>query len=397
MFGRKKKHKRSGKGGGFLVGSEAYDILCGDGYTRLSNNPEVQMATGYIADLISSMTIRLMRNTEHGDDRVRNALSRKIDIAPCAYMTRKTWMYNIVRNMLIEGNQIVLPYMHGWDVGDLELLSPASVSLVADGEHGYRIIYKGQEYHPDDVLHFQVNPDPDYPWKGMGYRTVLKDIVGNLKQAGATKKAFMSSKWRPSVIVKVDGMVDDFSSPEGRAKLAKQYIETNEVGEPWMIPADQFEITQIKPLSLTDLAINDAVTLDKKTVAGVFDVPPHVLGAGTFSKEEHRNFINTRIMPLAQIIQQELPRKLIWSENMYFRLSSLSLYGYDMQELAAVGDTLSSHGIMTGNEVRNWIGEAPREGLDELTILENFIPVAMSGQQQKLLGGDGDNEGANSK
>ena len=232
----------------------------------------------------------------------------------------------------------------------------------------------GQEYDPNDVLHFVLNPGSYYPWKGEGYRVALTDVANNLKQAATTEKSFMSSNWKPSIIVKVDALTDEFASAEGRSKLLREYIDTAQAGEPWMIPSEQFSVEQVRPLTLSDLALADFVQLDKRTVAAILGVPPFVLGIGDFHRDAWNNFISSTIMPVAKNIEQEMTKKL--------------LYNYDLRDLAAVANDQYVRGIMTGNEVRDWIGLSPLSGLDDLVILENYIPRGMIGDQNKLNGGD---------
>ncbi len=385
FFKRRKQGARAEPKAGLVYSSDLYDILCCSSYTRLSENPEVQMAVGYIADLISSMTIHLMKNTADGDIRIQNELAKKVDINPSNISTRKNWMYNIVRNLLIEGNQVVYPKFQGDFLDDLISLPPSSVSFVPGESNNYWVDYLGKRYDSNEILHFEINPDPNFPWKGQGYRAALRDVIHNLKQAAETKRGFMESKWKPSVIVRVDALAEEFAGQAGRSKFLKEYIEAQEAGQPWVIPSELSDIQQIKPLSLNDLAITDAVTIDKKTVAGIIGVPPYVVGAGDFNPDEHRNFIDTYIMPKVQIIEQELTRKLLWSPDLYFKLNSRTLYGYNIKDLSTVGQELYVRGIMSGNEVRNWINLPPEKGLDERVILENYIPVGMIGDQKKLI------------
>jgi len=371
----------------FLVGDS--EDICPTGYTRLDQVPAIVAGYHRIAELAASLTIHLMENTEDGDVRIINELSRKIDIEPAKYMTRSTWMEFILMNLFLygRGNSIVRVKTRAGILQDLQPIPASRVQLIPDATgYGYTINIDGVSYDPDDLLHFVYNPDKDYPWKGRGMTVVLKDLAENLRQAAATEKGFMRSEWKPSIIVKVDALTDEFASPEGRKRLLQDYISTGAAGEPWMVPAGQIDIEQIRPLSLADLAINDTVQMDTRTVAAIIGVPPFVLGAGDYNQQEWNNFIATKLRPLMVSIQQEMTRKLILSPKWYLKFNILSLMDYDLQSIANVFTTLQDRGDVTGNEVRDRIGLSPKEGLDELNILENYIPADKSGDQKKLVG-----------
>lgn len=366
-------------------------VICPPGYHRLDEAPEVAAAVWWISDMAASMTIQLMRNGPNGDTRVKDALARKVDIEPWSLSTRQNFMGWIFTTMLLRGDAFVLPRTAAGRLQDLIPMPGARAQLRPDGEP-YEVVWKGLAFRPDEVLHFPLRPDLREPWRGQGLQLQLQQVVDCIMQTSATKLAYMSSEYKPPLIVAVN-TDSDLADDDKREAFIESYLHRKDPSQPLVIPADLMTVTQAKPLSLTDLAIRDGIELNKRDVAALLGVPAYVVGVGTFNREEHNAFIRTKLMGYVEIVRQELTKKLLLEPDLYFRMNARSLFAYDLKELAGISRENYVRGLMTGNEARNWMGLPPLEGLDELVILENFIPKSAIGDQQKLQPKEEDTNG----
>lgn len=372
----------------WLTGESSSNLLLPAGFQPVTKNEEVRKCIHKIADLVSSMTIMLMENGETGDIRLKNELSKKIDVYPNNFMVRKNFIYKIVVDMISWGNSVVYPKISGGLLDNLVLWDISNISYRGDSE-SYEIILNGfNRFDPNELLHFVLIPDDVFPFKGQGFIPVVKDTIANIVQANTTKTGFLQSKWRPSLIIKVESDAEGMQIKEEREKILNSYVGDTESGEPWIIPASEIDVREIRPLSLQDLAIQEGLTLDKKAVAAAFGVPAYMLGVGNFNKDEYNNFISSVIMPIAKVIEQELSKKLVYSPNWYFKFNSRSLMQYDLTELTGHVKEMVTTGMMNRNEGRNNFDLSPIEGLNEFVVLENFIPVSEVGNQKKLEGGE---------
>lgn len=382
----KPKNKRSSV---VVADSTYFTDACAEGYVPLNKCPEIVAGCRKIAELVGSMTIQIWQNSENGDTRIVNELSRKLDINPNSAMTRKTFIEAVVMNLLLygNGNSVVLPETEGGKIAELIPIPAEIVSFTPEPNSltKYKVGINGQLFDNTDVLHFTLNPDKHYLWKGKGLKVCLQDLAELLAQGIKTQKAFMRSEWKPSLVIKVDALDEEFASQTGRKNLLKNYIETSEAGEPWVIPSEQIDIEQIRPLSLSDLAIADTLTLNKKTVAAVLGVPAYILGIGEFNEAEWNNFINTTIKSIAMTIQQEMTKKLLISPQWYVKFNLWSLMSWNLQTISSILLEGSKSGFVSGNEWREKVGLERADGLDEFRVLENYIPNDMIGQQSKLI------------
>lgn len=383
LFTRSKEKKSKAQMA--LIQSIEEAIECG--YVPLSKEPTIVTGCEKIADLVSMVSWHIMANTAEGDVRVENELSRKIDILPNQYVTRADFFKFVVMTLLLygDGNAIVRVVTENGYLRDLIPIAASRVSFLDTSDDGYVVYIDGVQQDPRDLIHIRLHPDEFKYWKGRGIKVTAKTVAENLVQGSATERAFMKSKWKPSMVVQVDALTEEFASPEGRRKLLDSYVKSSAAGDPWLIPAEQFKVETVKPLSLNDLAISDTMKLNKYAAAAIVGVPPFMVGVGGFNQAEYNNFINTTVKSIVNTIQQELTRKLILSEKWYIRGNVWSLMDWDMGTVANVFNSLSDRGFVTGNEVRDHLNLTPREGLDVLRVLENYIPADMTGLQKKLI------------
>ena len=354
-----------------------------EGYHRLNDAPEVCSCINRMAAIISSPTIYLMRNAKGGDKREKTALSRFVDVTPCPGMTRQVWMSWIAATLLSggDGNAFCLPVFRGSELAALRPMPGAQLIDDADDDL-YRVSWRGAQYEPDHILHFRLFSDPAHPWRGRGYRLQARAVAESLMQSAAIRATLSSPDYKPPVVISVDSDAD-LHGREGREQFRKDYLEDNEPGEPWILPSGLVKVQQIKPLTLTDLAIKDTVELDKKTVAAIFGVPLFLLGIGSYNESEYNNFIKTVIEPICIGIEQELTQKLLISDQMYFQFNRRRLYSYDLKSLIEMDLAMSDRGFLNGDEVREDAYRDPA-GLTDFRPLENFIPWDKAPDQKKL-------------
>ena len=355
------------------------------GYITLDKSPEIQTGIMRIAQLVSIMPIHLMENGEKADKRIHNELARLVDISPSPIISRQLWMQKIVTDMITHGNAYVLPITKKGLLTELRPLPHDSVEMT-DREHDYELRYKGRKYERGEMLNFVYNPDPEKPWHGRGLSAPLGQIARSLAQTKATAESLKQNPV-PPIIVGVKELIEELQTEEGRERIERVYLKRKAAGQPWIIPAEGFDVKELRPMSLKDLAVPESLGIDTKLAAAIIGVPAFVLGAGEFNRDEWNLCISTTIPPITQAIEQELTRVLLIKPEWHYVIDFFKVMKYDLNVLRTFLMTGFDRGVFNGNEIRSVIGFDAAEGLDEYMALENYIRVKDAGRQKKLKGG----------
>jgi phage portal protein BeeE len=388
---------RNGKVG-IVKSHDFFTNDCSDGnYIPLIRNDTVYSCINYVATIVASISIKQYEYNETGGKKsIYDGLTRILNDLPNDTQTRYTFMHDLVSRILIDGEAYAIMVPQKITVQGEKKIGIGQIILV-DGVNSLNGKYfaNGQSIDPKDLMIFTNSSI------SVTLSALLKEVIKNLSLGDETKSVFYSGAYMPNLLFKVNSdsdlwdteksEVDESGRPivtETRVeKIINRFFKPKK-GNPIVIPDGKFEMEQIKPLSMKDIALNESIQLDKKRVASIIGVPGYVVGEGVFTEVEFTHFVSTKIAPLCIMIEKELTRKILFSNTRAFSFNVNSLLRGKPSERLAIYQTMGTLGAITSNEVRESEGFDWLEGGDEIIIIGGGVAETLSNINKKSEGGD---------
>lgn len=278
--------------------------------------------------------------------------------APNAEMTAYEFRMWVVVDSLLRGTGYAQVRRNGrGKVVELWPLLAREVSAIRD-EDGNLWFKVGQnDYLPDsDVLRIQI-----LPYGGIIGQSLIdlqSGTLGGYKAANDTAAEFLKNDGQIGKYVKLPGELSAEAFERMRDGI-RQWTNGGMRGGTPLLEGG----AEIVPLTLNaqEAQLLDARKFNRSQVAGLFRVPPHMIGdldKATFSNIEHQDiaFVRHSLRPLLTAWEQRLDKTLLTQaervSGYYFNFNLRDLLRGDTKTQAETASILINCGAMTINEAR---------------------------------------------
>lgn len=228
---------------------------------------------------------------------------------------------------------------------------------------------KRGKIEPIDVIHLYKNANDGV--NGISLPAYANEII---RLSKATDKA--ASKYYSSGCA-LQGALTIKGARKGAKEQARQaFADTHgDKGSGLVILDDDMSYTPISS-NANDSQMIEARTFNVAEIARFFNINPILLGdnsGASFSTIEAANieFVSHTLQPYISMIEDEFNRKLVKPsevKNILIDIDEKYLLKGDMNTTADYLQKLTSSGIMSVNEAREYLGMTPVEGGDECRI-----------------------------
>lgn len=347
----------------------------------------VASCVGLISQNIAALPLHMYRRLERGKERIgrENALVRLLQ-RPNGWQTGQDWREQMTAHVLLRGNAfswISWGPVAGRDgrvrEGALALvpLHPDRVEVV--GEFGGSEMLAGRRYflHRRNGERVELPADEVFHLAGLGWdgvqgRSVLSDARDAIGVALSTQQfaaRLFDNDATPGVVLKYPKTL----TKDAADRLREQWdAEHRGAARRTAVLEDGMTLERLT-LSAEDTQFLQTRQFQRSEIAGLFRVPPHLIGDvdrstswGTGIEQQQIAFLQFTLLPWLRKWESTIFRALIVNEADFFVEHAVE--GFLRGDVTARGNFYAQMvelGVLTRNEVRELENRNPLEGLDE--------------------------------
>jgi len=298
---------------------------------------------------------------------------------PNPMLTSVVFWESVVNHAIMEGDHFSLIGRNR--NGDMLSLTPLDPNRVDVETKNGRLIYavslddgKYVAYDQDDVFHV-----PNIGWNGKRglstLRSALLNAAGGALAADKYSATFFANDATPRGYIKFEQQLK-----EEQAKIIRNYwFDQHQASDKRHMPAFIPQGGEFKQITMSaeDTQLLETRSFNVADIARIFGVPPHMIGHmekssswGTGLEQQSLGFLIYTLRPLIMRIEKEVQRKIIRSDEYFFKFNIDGLLRgdiktrYEAYQIGLGGN--QQPGFLTINEVRELEDRAPIDGGDEL-------------------------------
>lgn len=326
------------------------------------NLSAVYRATELISNSIATLSIKVIRNDESGNNQdEKHPLNYVLsDRNANSLISKFTLMKLLVQSVLLRGNGFALIERANGEVKSLRYLEANDVNIVYDKIKNtlyYDITSLNKRVLPKDMIHFVM-----FSYDGIKGLSVLQNAARSLEIANSAEnaaKSFFDNNMMINGILKVQGPVNQKQREDIRSAWNETYTSN---GSGIAILQGNMDYQSIQ-LSAKDSQMLESRQFSVQDIARFFGISPVLLGdlskASYSSLEAVQNdFLVHCLQPYITMIENEFNRKLlsVGEMNLQVILETNDILRTDKAAQSNYYSTLINSGVLSINEVRKEIG-----------------------------------------
>ena len=333
--------------------------------------PSLKAGIGFIADLVSSLEIKLHKVTDNKVETIPDDYRLKLLNDETGDMLNSYQLkQSLVRDFIIAGNGYVYLNKDRNRIISIHYVEPSRVSVTPSIDPIFKdgkLIVNGVLYDNYDFIIFAKNTVNGLSGKG------LLDESSDILELTYNTLAFANSNIKAGGIkrgvVKSSRKLDDESMDYLKSSWAELY-DTNNTTNKVIILNDSLDFQELSQTSI-ELQILENRKTNNEDILNLIKMPINILN-GTATEQQYNNFIKSTIIPILSQLESAFNSALLLEtekeSKYYFAFETKDLLKGSAKERFETYKTAVEAGIMTVNEARYQEDYDSIEGLDNIKM-----------------------------